>query len=193
MVLGEPMCILYNPGVGVAIGIIIGILLEFGTRFFFNWFHRPIIKVTEKNIDAWWDVETTASWSLLSKNPQFLESDVRAYRLKVINEGRSAAENVAGTIEFPDKNERRICWYEGNQATITINAKDHSFLDVYGVDLVQSNVICFPTEHGWNEIPAKAVTSKMKITLRITAKNASPHILCFEIDPKNNCKPNIVN
>ena len=118
---------------------------------------------------------------------------IYAYRLKVHNAGKSAAENVVGTIEFSDGKERRICWYEGiNRASISINRGDHSFLDVYGVSVESNDTICFPNEHGWDEIPFIKVTNNLKLKLRVTSKNASSHQLSLEINPSNDCKPNIL-
>ncbi|MHC1635963.1 MAG: hypothetical protein ACXQTS_05015, partial [Candidatus Methanospirareceae archaeon] len=106
---------------------------------------------------------------------------VLVYRFKVKNKGKTAAENVRGTVEFPEKEgftkERRICWYEGNTASLTINANDHSYLDVYGVVLDEPNTICFPTEGGWKKLSEGSkvrLEKDLKIKIRVTAGNAKP-------------------
>lgn len=117
---------------------------------------------------------------------------VTAYRFKVSNHGGSAAEHAAGTLEF-DSTERRICWYEGNVPYTTINAHDHSYLDVYGVILNPQNGpttdIVMPTEHGWDNLDPRALTAPLEVSLRVTAANALPQTTRFSIDPTQGCRP----
>jgi hypothetical protein len=103
-------------------------------------------------------VISNANYPILREiNGEIINSQQRVmlivYRIEVMNEGRNAARNVRGTIEFNDNQpERRICWYEeGNVPSMTINSNDHSFLDVYGVIIEGNritNKILIPTENG---------------------------------------------
>ena len=117
---------------------------------------------------------------------------VTAYRFRVRNDGKGAAEHVAGTLEF-DSMERRICWYEGNVPYININERDHSYLDVYGVILNPQNRpttdIVMPTEHGWDNLPPRTLTAPLEVSLRVTAANARPQTTPFSIDPTQGCRP----
>jgi hypothetical protein len=196
--------LLKNVGFWFALGIASGIGLNLLARFLFRRWIRPIIDVPTHEKDVWQDVDTHAK-ILVSKqrdgslyfaenqtHPNSVTSKrelIRAYRLKVKNRGKSAAENVAGTLEFKPQGERRICWYEGNRPTIILNARDHSFLDVYGVLVRHSGYVCMPTENGWDDLYAISLKGKIEIGLRITAKNAEAQRVRFEIDPNKNCQP----
>lgn len=208
--------LLQNIGLWFALGIIVGIILEFAGRLFFERWFRPTIKIPKEDEDVWWEVYSDANLFYaqvgdivmfkseyqekvpLLKDQEtqkvvegYRDQTVRVYRLKVRNKGKRAAENVAGTVEFKTRfqGERRICWYEGNLPTITLNAEDHSFLDVYGVLLSEPGAICMPTENGWTRLHAMVLNDKVEIRLRVTAKNAPPCPVRFGIDPKNHCKP----
>jgi len=198
--------------VGLIGGIILGIFVDVGVRLLFEWWFRPEIEIPKDDKDVWWKAATDAnlfyfetlepteeakqvaegvtSQTVLGRHG-YRDQTVIVYRLKVKNEGRRAAENVAGTVEFKTQfeGERRICWYEGNLAAITLNAKDHSFLDIYGVLLGEGKTICMPTENGWKKLYPMKLEDKVKISLRVTAKNAHPDIVRFEIDPEKQCKP----
>ena len=193
--------------VGLIAGIILGIIADFAARLLWERYSRPIIKVPKENKDVWREVGTQANiivfqipgqnWyfaegskpSVESHTVDYRDEEIKAYRLKVKNQGRSAAENVSGTVVFPGGDERRICWYEGDGSALTLNADDHSFLDVYGVLLRQSGTICMPTENGWKRLYIIRLKDKVRISLRVTAKNASPEIVHFDIDPARACQP----
>lgn len=204
--------LLRNVGFWFAVGIIVGFFIDFVGRWFFEWWFRPIIKIPKEDKDVWWEAATNAnlfyfetlepidetrqvtegvtSQTVLGRH-DYRDQTVIVYRLKVKNKGRRAAENVAGTVEFKTQfeGERRICWYEGNVATITLNEKDHSFLDVYGVLLGEGKTICMPTENGWKKLHPMRLEGKIEINVRVTAKNAHPYAVRFEIDPEKQCKP----
>lgn len=190
-------------------GIGIGIAADFFSRWIFERVFGPKIRIPKEDKDVWQAVITNAELAFFetpfpnskwyfaespiprvpSHRLDYRNEEVRAYRLKVKNEGRHAAENVAGTITF-DTGERRICWYEGNVATITLNAKDHSFLDVFGIVTHASDRrICMPTEHGWQKLYSWELKDKVNVSLRVTTKNATPHLVNFEIDPAEFNKP----
>lgn len=198
--------------VGLVGGVILGIFVDFGVRLLFEWWFRPEIEIPKDDKDVWWQATTDANLSYfkilgpINEKRQIAEGvtsqtvlgkegytdqTVIAYRLKVKNKGRRAAENVAGTVKFKTQfqGERRICWYEGNAATIILNEKDHSFLDVYGVLLGEAKTICMPTENGWKKLDPMKLEDRVKISLRVTAKNAPPCQVRFGIDPDNHCKP----
>jgi len=196
-----------NTGFWFAIGIIVGIILEYAGRLFFEWFYRPILRVHVEADDVWWDVKTEANLavtqvytalvpqlvdSIIPTEPYADDIPIRAYRLRVNNDGRRAADNVTGTVELAPRIERRICWYIGNTATTTINAHDWSYLDVYGVILGRSDepsTICMPTENGWQKLTVMRLTSTFDVRLRITARNTALQRVHFRIDPKNKCRP----
>lgn len=181
-----------NSGFWFAIGIAVGLLIEIGGRFFFDWWYRPKLEVSLRGL---WPVETGASIIGPASSAEELGQPVRviAYRFKVSNKGRRSAENTRGTIEFENV-ERRICWYEGNVASLDINAHDHSFLDGYGpiknADGTINNRIVMPTEHGWTRLYPKAVGEPLAVILRVTCKNGkAAKALAFKIDPAQQCKP----
>lgn len=141
----------------------------------------------------------TIELGVSSKSTRCEPKLVRAYRFKVENMGRRAATNVSGTLTL-DNSDRRVCWYEGNEPTITINANDWSYLDVYGVvlraggptgaDRVPENGIVIPTEHGWDDLPPpRNVTERLTVTIRVTSANAKGASLAFAIDPSQECRP----
>lgn len=191
------MCdILNTNGFWFAVGVVAGLLIEFAGTFFFDWWRRPQLKVT---LEGLWPITTGATIpspsgyrSISQGGPPTQPVTVTAYRFRVSNGGRRAAENVSGTLEF-DSTERRICWYEGNVPRITINASDHSYLDGYGVVVgLQNNPtsdIVMPTEHGWDNLPPRTLTAPLRVRLRVTAANATRTATDFSIDPTQGCKP----
>lgn len=182
------MNFLSDSGFWFAIGIVVGLLIDIGGRFFFEWWFRPQLSVS---LDGLCPVVSSATVPSAYRRsgqarPPTEPVTVMAYRFKVCNAGRSAAQNVAGTLEF-DAGERRICWYEGNVAHLTINAHDHSYLDAYGVILDgQGNPttgVVFPIEHGWDNLSPIRVEKPLKVRLRVTAADAECTKMAFAIDP----------
>ena len=142
-------------------------------------------------------VTSSAELSVLTENDGITAQGsqivgVIVYRIKVKNKGKIAAKNVCGTIEFDDNQpERRICWYEGNIGSITINKDDHSYLDIYGVILEGNqitNKICIPTENGWKGLNKITVSSEWNLKIRVTAENAGLKRKEFKINPQNRCE-----
>ena len=123
--------------------------------------------------------------------------NVYVYRIKVKNKGRTAARNVCATIEFNEyQPERRICWYEGNVPSMTINVGDHSFIDVHGVIMRGNNFtneICFPTENGWIGLNKIRIIEDLIIKIRVTAENAEVKRRCFRINSNNNFELESIN
>ena len=156
--------------------------------------YRPKLRV---DFDGLWPVQTHATVpsrrvsGLPTAGPIDQPFLVDAYRFKVVNRGRRAAENVHGTLEFTvggSKRERRVCWYEGtDRASIIINAHDHTFLDVYGVLTPPSTPVdvVMPTERDWNDLPAMRLGGPLKVRIRITAKNAKREFFDFSINSSN--------
>jgi len=176
------------------LGIFVGLVIDLIGRFSFESRYRPKLSV---DFDGLWPVQTQATVpsrrvaGLPTHGPINQPFLVDAYRFKVVNQGRRAAENVHGTLEFTiggNNLERRVCWYEGiDRAAIDINAHDHTFLDVYGV-LNPGNTpvdVVMPTEHDWNDLPALRLVAPLKVRIRVTAKNAKPEYLDFSIDSGN--------
>lgn len=185
-----------NNGFWFAVGVIVGLLIEFAGTFFFEWWRRPKLNV---GLEGLWPVISSAT--ILSPGgyrpigqagEPTQPVTVTAYRLRVNNDGRNAARNVAGTLEF-NHMERRICWYEGNLPYITINPHDHSYLNVYGVILNQQNRpttdIIMPTEHSWDNLDPRTLAAPLEVSLRVTAANARPQTTDFSIDPAQGCSP----
>ena len=183
-----------NNGFWFAVGVVVGLAIEFLGTFFIDWWRRPQLKVS---LEGLWPVITVATipssgdW-IGEVWPPTQPVMVKAYRFRVINDGRRAAENVAGTLEF-DNIERRICWYEGNVPNITINAYDRSYLDVHGVLLSAqndpTNDVVMPTERGWNNLEPRTLTAPLGVRLRMTAANARLARTEFFIDPAQGCRP----
>ncbi len=176
-------------GFWFAIGIMVGLAIEFGGRFFFEWWYGPRLRVDFAGV---WPVRTTATIPSTSgyrpmgqAGPPLQEVNVTAYRFRVRNDGRRAATNVGGTLEF-EQMERRVRWYEGDGPHIVINAHDWTFLDVYGVVLDasenQTRDIVMPTERDWNNLPTRTLNSPLMVKIRVTAENARPSYLRFLID-----------
>ncbi|MFQ5872205.1 MAG: hypothetical protein ACE5JL_00185 [Dehalococcoidia bacterium] len=180
--------IVTNSGFWFAIGVLVGVLLDAAVRMFLTWFYRPILVIGDKENEAIHHVRSSArvfdegGYRYIHdiRDPPGLyrgrDVPVRAYRVTVRNRGRTAAYNVAGTLETSD-GERRICWCEGNVPRITINRGDASSLDVFGVILDEqggeTSRGCIPTENGWiglYHIPLDTVP--VHVTLRVTAENA---------------------
>ncbi len=173
---------------------IFGFFTAIGSKIFINSYYKPILKIPH---DAPLKVNSSVNLLILRQNEGEITQDeqkvpVMVYRIKVINEGKTAAKNVCGTIEFYDTQaERRICWYEGSAPSITINTGDHSFLDVYGVIIENrrfTNAICMPTENGWEGLKRINVTSDWKIKIRVTAENAKPERKEFKINHMPPCE-----
>ncbi len=189
------MTIFNNNGFWFAVGVVVGLLIEFGGTFFFDWYRKPNLAVGLEGLCPVISGATTLV--AIPGLPAYAVGatqrvSVLVYRFRVNNSGRRAAENAAGTLEF-DNVERRVCWYEGNTPTITINARDHSYLDVYGVVLNAqnnpTNDIVMPTERGWTGLPTRALTAPLRVSLRITAANGGQTKTEFCIDPAQQCRP----
>jgi hypothetical protein len=127
------------------------------------------------------------------------EGHIEAHRIKVINKGKIAAENVYGIIEDLNykKRESRTSWHEGEKDVpyTTINAGDHMFLNIYGIRMRRINNsplvgktddITMATENGWNWHNLIDTSLDLKFAIRVTAKNASPKRKVFKISRKNN-------
>lgn len=137
------------------VAFILGVAVDYFGRWLYERWFRPEIAIPKEDKDVWSEVYSDANLfytqvgdivmfksEYQEKVPVLKDQEtqkvvvgygdqtVRVYRLKISNKGNRAAENVAGTVEFKTRfqGERRICWYEGNLPTITLNAKDHSFL-----------------------------------------------------------------
>lgn len=172
---------------------IAGIFTAVGSKIFINSYYKSILKIPS---DAPVKVISSVNLKILRENGGVIIPDeqilpIMVYRIKVINNGKTAAKNVCGTIEFHDQPERRICWYEGSAPSITINTGDHSFLDVYGVILENgrfTNSICMPTENGWEGLKRINVTSDWMIKIRVTAENAEPERKEFKINRMPPCE-----
>lgn len=181
--------IVSSNGFWLTVGILVGVAVDAGVRTLLGWAGRPIL-TTPTNADSVVEVGSSArvhdggSYRQVrdSRDPpgEYRGRDVavKAFRIKVLNQGKAAAANVRGTIELP-KGERRICWYEGQVPTITINQRDHSFLDVFaiilGPDGNETGEACMPTETGWVGLYPFRVDAPMTFGLRVTAENARPY------------------
>lgn len=175
-------------------GVIITVVGAIIGNYIKIWYYKPKLKISTTPLK----VRSNAEYPVLREiDGTITESQQRViifvYRVEVINEGKTAARNVRGTIEFNDNQpERRICWYEeGNVPFITINSNDHSFLDVYGVIIERNritNKILIPTENGWMGLTPIPVTSEWILKIRVTAEDVKPERKKFKINPNNNCE-----
>ena len=181
--------VLATNGFWFAVGIVVGLGIEFGGTFFFDWRRRARLTLSLERI---WPVSSDAT--VLSRGHPLHGKTVpiTVYRFRVSNNGRRRAHNVRGTLEFGNI-ERRICWYEGNISSITLNAYDHSYLDVYGVIVnpqgKPTNDVLMPTENGWSNLPVMTLTAPFEVRLRVTAANARRIEINFYIDPTRGCSP----
>lgn len=182
----------------IIVTFIVGFLTAIASKIVIIWIYRPKLEISDRPIK----VTSTAGLEILNNVDgviSVIEQKVKiyAYRIKVLNKGKTAAKNVCGTIEFvKNPTERRICWYEGNVPSITINAGDHSFIDVHGVIMQGNkftNEICFPTENGWNGLVKKHIDKDLIIKLRVTAENAEAKRKSFRINSMNNCELESIN
>lgn len=195
--------LLASNGFWFAIGILAGVLIDVLARALVRWWNQPILKCPN-DTDRLRDFEITVV-DYRSGSIGLERQRVAVWRLKVRNEGRSAAVNVRGTIipvyvgerEGP---EQRIPWYEPPRQAITLNREDHSYLDLYGVRVEAAGVtreICMPNEEGWGAVgrpiygfPAEKMP---RFRLRITARNCKPLLLEFKIDERVGCVPSVIN
>ncbi len=174
------------------LSFIVGFFTAIASNIAINWIYRPKLEICDRPIP----VTSTAGLNILNNIDSVISVmeqrvNIYAYRIKVVNKGKTAAKNVCGTIEFVEEpSERRICWYEGNVPSITINRGDHSFLDVYGIIMQGNNFtnkICFPTENGWNGLTKITINSDLILKIRVTAENAKEIRKSFKINfSKNN-------
>ena len=173
------------------LSFIVGFFTAIASKIVINWIYRPKLEISDRPIP----VTSTAGLQILNNIDgviSVMEQRVKiyAYRIKVMNKGKTAAKNVCGTIEFVENpSERRICWYEGNVPSITINRGDHSFLDVYGIIMQGNNFtneICFPTENGWNGLTKISRNSDLILKIRVTAENAKEIRKSFKINYSQN-------
>ena len=100
-----------NNGFWFAVGVVVGLAIEFVGTFFIDWWRRPLLKVSLQGL---WPVITGATIpspdgyrGIGQGGPPTQPVTVKAYRFRVTNDGRRAAENVAGTLEL-DNMEQRI-------------------------------------------------------------------------------------
>ena len=173
------------------LSFIVGFFTAIASKIVINWYYRPKLEISDRPIP----VTSTGGLQILNNVDGVItvmeqRVNIYAYRIKVINKGKTAAKNVCGTIEFVvNPSERRICWYEGNVPSITINRGDHSFLDVYGIIMQGNNFtneICFPTENGWNGLIKMTRNSDLIFNIRVTAENAKEIRKSFKINYSQN-------
>jgi len=173
------------------LSFIVGFFTAIASNIAINWIYRPKLEICDRPIP----VTSTAGLNILNNIDGVISVmeqrvNIYAYRIKVVNKGKTAAKNVCGTIEFVENpSERRICWYEGNVPSITINRGDHSFLDVYGIIMQGNNFtneICFPTENGWKGLTKITINSDLILKIRVTAENAKEIRKSFKINYSQN-------
>ncbi len=184
--------------IGLIVGILATIVVDYKARVLYDWRQRPILKhIKDSELPVWVlrreiEIYPLGSQDIADKdknNPA--KAWAKVTRLKINNEGRSAAVNVQGTIELkrpePQKSHvQHICWYEqSNKSSITINAKGSSYLDLYAVperDEYKGTIV-IAVEHGWgNPSYATKLEGNEKWRLRVSAANCDPLELGFDID-----------
>ncbi len=152
-----------------------GFLAAVGSKIFIKFLFRPVLEITEEIIS----VPSYAEF--IDSNKQIIKP-IEINRIKIRNKGKMiAAKNVCGIIKSEyDRIESRLSWYEGyegGKSSITINAGDHAFLNVYGIILEDGKLthdICIATENGWKgltEIVMYSGLGDVNFELRITAEN----------------------
>ncbi len=148
-----------------------GIIAAVGGKIFYKWYDRPILKI-DNNI---YPFTTQGEVPTLVRDVSD-KVNLYCHRIKVINEGRTAAKNVRGIIEFDDgSEEKRLFWHEGYVPSITINKGDHSLLAVYGIITkgnIFTNQICIPTENGWKDLKKINLHKDLNGKIKVTAGNA---------------------
>ena len=181
--------ILYNQ---YAMGILTGLAITLLGNLIVSSWNKPRLKFPMGDLD--WIIQSRIS--LDCKMGPGLNSERREImvcRLKVSNQGRSAANNVRGTLVPLGKvleGDHRIPWYEPPRNSLTLNREDHSYLDLYGI-VVGLNAVCFPTEGGWQEpVNIYTIDTIGGFQLRVTASNCkSPEKISFNIGPSHDRKP----
>jgi hypothetical protein len=120
---------------GVVIGgVVSGISLFFG-QIFIDWYHRPVLEIDKESspIAVMTDRQSGRFGEIkgisLDKIPYVVN------RIRVLNKGRTAAENCKATLKSQSENFRvLVCWaITRERYVMTINAKDSEDLDVCAV------------------------------------------------------------
>ncbi len=181
--------ILYNQ---YAMGILTGLaIILLGNFIVLSW-SKARLKFQKEDLDWFMPSQIDLDCNIIpGLNPERVE--IMVWRLKVSNQGRSAATNVRVTLISTGKvieGDHRIPWYEPPRNSVTLNREDHSYLDLYGV-IIGSDNICFPTGEGWQEpVDVYPIETIGSFQLRVTASNCkSPEKISFKISPSDGHKP----
>lgn len=142
-----------------------------GSKIFTKWYYRPKLKIDIGKYP--FTIQGEVPTLVRDVNDKV---NLYCHRIKVINEGRIAAKNVRGSLEFYDgSDEKRIFWHEGYVPSAILNNGDNSLLAVYGIIIERNNLtnkICIPTENGWKGLKKITLTSDLKGKIKVTAENA---------------------
>lgn len=171
----------------LALGIVIGILVNGLGLLGLQWWKRPRLRIVPKDMHPSKRTIPYQGAGDTSSRPE----EVTVWQLKVENRGRSAAENIkAMVLSGSSKAGRRIVWHESPGNAVTLNRRDYSYLELCGVKIIGRGAVevCFPASDGWSK-PVKGLTIESPMTLEVlvTGANCAERRGTFFLDPASLC------
>jgi hypothetical protein len=169
---------------GTIAGGIIGFGSSIGVLLIQRWITRPVISIGEHTTEVGMHYAETDPGQVLPRDgeeaPELV--DYIATRIKVGNNGNTAAENCKASITI-GANEFRVGWMLPKEdLTVTINAHDSEYIDLCasstGVDNEGRLRRLMTTERGYHTSQQHARPlphGVVEATLRVSAKNARGH------------------
>jgi hypothetical protein len=141
---------------GTIVGGIIGFVSSIVVDYTKNWINRPKISIidhielTEFSYPVSGFISKGEFTEIEYHESQTTTTEFTGIRIKVENNGNTAAEDCKATL-FKNNNELRVGWMiPKGDYTVTINADDSEYIDLCAVGKSSIKYVCiFTTEHGY--------------------------------------------
>jgi hypothetical protein len=159
---------------GIVSALLVGVIVGVLVKYLLDWYYRPRLLIDGDDAIIIKQIYLNGS-----DNKPIL---VTANRIRVSNEGRSAARDCKAYADYGEYNGeyniQRISWMMANRNsgyTVILNVKDKEFIDLCGLPEDGKGVIV-PPEHGYSTDinSCSRLAGDTNITIRITASNAKP-------------------
>ncbi len=168
--------------VGTIVGGGIGFISGVGADWFKRWRTRPIITINEDTSEVDFDLKTYHEpEGHVITDPH--RTKYTGTRIKVENNGGSAAEDCKATL-ITKETELRVGWMIPKQdCTVTINADDVEYLDLCAIS-EDGTVLVFTTERGYGDYVDSGRRFNVDVIdakLKVSAKNAKQCVKSIRI------------
>ncbi len=168
--------------VGTIVGGGIGFLSGVGADWFKRMHTRPIININEDTTEVNFDLRTYHEpEGHVPRSPH--RTKYTGTRIKVENNGRSAAEDCKASL-VTKETEIRVGWMIPKQdCTVTINADDAEYLDLFAIREDGTDLV-FTTDRGYGEYVDTSRRFDVRVIdakLKVSAKNAKQCVKSIRI------------